>query len=152
MPCEVLKTLYNAHVCPYLQYCNPIWSTTHATHLRCINLIHKKIIRIITHSPYLEHTTPLFKNMNILKLEDITKLSIATYMYKNTIDASLPSHTYTTRHSERLCIPTHRLSLFRHSTMYLGPLIWNSLPLHTKNVHSLNVFTRKLKDHLLDAY
>ena len=59
--CEVLKTLYYTDIYLHLLYCNPIWSTTHATHLKCINLLHKKIIRIITQSSFLEHTTPLFK-------------------------------------------------------------------------------------------
>ena len=152
VPCEVLKTLYYAHIYPHLLYCNPIWSTTHATHLKCINLLHKKIIRIITKSSFLEHTTPLFKNTKILKLEDITKHSIATSMYKNQINVSLPPHEYTTRHREQLSIPSHRLSLFRHSTVYLGPHIWNSLPHPIKNAPSLNVFKSKLKYRLLYSY
>lgn len=152
MPCEVLKILYYAHIYPHLLYCNPIWSTTYVTHLTSLNLLHKKIIRIITNSSYLEHTTPLFKNTKILKLQDITKLSIATCMYKHQISASLPTHLYPTRHREQFCLPSHRLTLFRHSTMYQGPLIWNSLPQHIKNAPSLNIFKNKLKLHLLDTY
>ena len=66
MQCQVLKTLYYAHIYPHLPYCNPIWSTTYVTHLTCLNLLHKKIIRIITNSSYLEHTTPLFKTQKSL--------------------------------------------------------------------------------------
>ncbi len=152
MPTEILRTMYYAHIYPHLQYCNPIWANTQATHLNCINLIHKKIIRIITKSSYLEHTAPLFKGMKILKLEDITKLSIATSMYKKQINVSLPPHEYTTRQRQRLCLPTHRLSIFCRSTSYLGPSIWNSLPSQYKNVHSIHKFKSKLKSHFLDAY
>ena len=152
MATEILRAMYYAHIYPHLQYCNPIWATTQATHLNCINLIHKKIIRIITKSSYLEHTAPLFKGMKILKLEDITKLSIATTMFKKQINVSLPPHEYTTQQRQRLCIPTHRLSIFCHSTFYLGPTIWNSLPSQYKNVHSIHEFKSKLKNHFRDAY
>lgn len=101
MPCEILKTLYYAHIYPHLLYCNPIWITTYTTHLTCLDRLHKKIIRIITKSSYLEHTT-LFKITKILKLQDITKLSIANCMYKNYISASLPSHQYPTQHRTAL--------------------------------------------------
>ena len=39
--------------------------------------LQKRIIRIITKSPYKAHTTPLFKKLNKLKINDICKLEIA---------------------------------------------------------------------------
>lgn len=52
------------------------------------------MISIITKIPYLEHTSSLFKNIKKRKLDDLTKLSTATLMYKNLISASLPFHNY----------------------------------------------------------
>ncbi len=132
MPTEILRTMYYAHIYPHLQYCNPIWANTQATHLNCINLTHKKIIRIITKSSHLERTAPLFKGIKIIKLEDITKLSIATSMYKKQITVSVPPHEHTTRQRQRLCVPTHGLSIFCRSTSYLGPSIWIDYPCNTK--------------------
>ena len=152
MPFEVLKTLYYAHIYPHLLYCNPIWSTTYNTHLTSLNLLHKKIIRIITNSSYLEHTTPLFKSTKILKFEDLSKISIAKCMYKKQINVSYPSHQYPTRHREQLNVPPHRLTLFRHSILYLGPRIWNSLPHSIKNAPNRDIFKNKLKWHLLEQH
>ena len=39
--------------------------------------IHKRIIRIITNSPFLSHTNPLFQKLNFLKIKDIVKLEMA---------------------------------------------------------------------------
>ena len=153
MPCEILKCLYHAHIYPLLLYCNLIWSTTFDTHLTCLNLQHKKIIRIITKSGYLDHTSPLFKNTQILKIEDITKFEIATFMFKNLANSSPePVHDYPTRQRHLLRIPSHHLSLFRRSLLYLGPITWNSIPSHIKSLLSPNLFKKKYKQHILESY
>ena len=154
MPLDVLKSIYYAHIYPLLTYCNPIWCTTYPTYLIPLKLQLKKIVRIITNSNYLEHTDPLFQQTNILKLNDITKLAIATHMYinKNEMHNFLPSHAYSTRHCDNLILPQHRLSKVEHSTNYLGPLIWNSLSAQIQDAPSLNIFKSRLKNHILSSY
>ena len=73
MPTYILKTLYDAHVLPHIQYCTPIWCSTYLTHLLPLFKLQKKVICTITNSDYFEHTQPLFKKKtnNILKLFDI---------------------------------------------------------------------------------
>ena len=93
---EVLKTVFYAHIYPLLNYCNPIWCITYPTYLIPLKLQLKKIVRIITNTNYLAHTDPIFQQTRILKLDDVTKLAIATYMYenKNHLHTLLPSHQY----------------------------------------------------------
>lgn len=154
MPEDVIKAIYYAHIHPLLTYCNPIWCTTYATYLTPLKLQLKKIIRIITNSSYLEHTNPLFKDTKMLKLEDITKLAIGTLMYKNrnSMQNLLPFHEHNTRHRDNLSIPQHRLTKFQHSTSYLGPTVWNSLPLHVQEAPSAAIFKNRLKNHILSSY
>ena len=154
MPPDVLKTVYYAHIYSLLTYCNPIWSTTFPTYLTPLNLQLKKVVRILTNSSYLEHTSPLFKQTQLLKLADITKLSIATYMYNNKSNLInlLPTHAHLTRHRDQLSLPQHRLCKFQHSTCYLGPKIWNSLPFEIKEVPSLSMFKTKLRNYILANY
>ncbi|MPC38863.1 hypothetical protein E2C01_032379 [Portunus trituberculatus] len=95
---EVLKTLYHAHIYQLLTYCNSIWYATYQTYLIPLKLHLKNIIRIITNSSLLEHTNPLLKVTKMLKLDDIAKLAVATYMYSNNnkIQTLFPSHDHTT--------------------------------------------------------
>ena len=106
---DILKVIYYAHIHPLLTYCNPIWCTTYPTYLIPLILQLKEIIRIITNSNYLEHTNPLFKQTKMLKLDDVSKLAIATFMYsnKNIIQNLLLSHDYNTRHCDNLTLPLH---------------------------------------------
>ena len=154
MPPYVLKCIYYAHIYPLLTYCNPIWCTTYSTHLIPLQLQLKKIVRIITNSSYLEHSLPLFKQTQILKLDDITKMALATFMYVNRSNSqNLPlAHNYPTRHRDQLRPPHHRLTIFTHSVSYLGPVIWNTIPLQIQNSTSLNIFKNSLKRHILNTY
>lgn len=75
-------------------------------------------------------------------------------MYTNNTEMSnlLPSHQYITRHRDNLSLPLHRLSKYKHSTTYLGPAIWNSIPSQIQDAPSLNSFKNKLKKHILSTY
>ena len=154
MPPDVLKSIYYAHIYSLLTYCNPIWSTTNPTYLNPLKLQLKKVVRIITNNSYLEHTNPLFKQILFLRISDITKLAIATNMYNNkdNIHNLLLSHNHRTRHRDHLSLPYHRLSKFQHSTTYLGPVIWNYIPLQIQEAPSLNKFRKKQKNHILFNY
>ena len=44
--------------------------------------LQKKALRIITFSSFTEHSSPLFKDMNVIKLLDIVTLQLAVFMYK----------------------------------------------------------------------
>ena len=154
-PINVLKCLYYAHIYPYLIYCNPIWSQTYPCHLNNLNILHKKVIRIITNSDYLEHTPPLFKQTNILNLTDLSKLCIASHMYQKINSENYitqPTHYHQTRNQYSLHIPRPNQTLFKHSLTYQGPKIWNGLPCNTKLSPSLSSFKDKLKKHMLSSY
>lgn len=154
-PIKILQCLYYAHIYPHLTYCNPIWSQTYPCHLSQLNVLHKKIIRIITNSDFIEHSQPLFKRLNILNFADLSQYIIASFMY-NKINSNnyntQPIHTYQTRNQHSLYIPRPNLTLFKHSFMYSGPKFWNSIPKEIKESKSLSSFKIKLKSHMLRAY
>ena len=156
MPNSVLKIMYNAHILPYLQYCMPVWCNTYPTHLLSLFRMQKKALRIITNSTFYEHTHPLFKETQILKLFDLNKLQIATHMYKN-IDVYRNLniqvyHNYPVRTRNDLRIPIHNLTIYQHSLAYTGPKIWNSLPDDIKNSLSIHSFKKQYKKHLIALY
>ena len=49
----------------------------------------KRAIRSITHSKYNEHTSPMFKSLNILKLKDIHEIELAKFAFMHQ-ERSLP--------------------------------------------------------------
>jgi len=47
-----------------------------------LNILHNNILKIIIFSNYSCHVTPLYKNLNVLKLNDINPIELAKFMHK----------------------------------------------------------------------
>ena len=75
-----------------------------------IYLLQKKAIRFIKNVKYNEHTAPLFKDLSILNIKDVTDLEMAKFMFKlnnNELPIEISRllvrcneiHNYQTRHN-----------------------------------------------------
>jgi hypothetical protein len=81
LPPDILLIIHNAFFQSHLNYGITCWGHASPNTSR-IARISKKAIRAITNSKYNSHTTPLFKDMHILKLEDTYKLSCLKFYHK----------------------------------------------------------------------
>ena len=80
LPQKILKMIYNSLFLAHLNYGITAWGFNSCK--RLVNL-QKKAIRIISRSKYLSHTSPLFRQLNLLKLDDLFKLACCKFLYKN---------------------------------------------------------------------
>ena len=72
---------------PHLNYCVLCWgSQTNRIHQP-----HKRAIRNINNANYRAHTEPIFKSLNLLKMNDIYYLSILKF-YSKLINNNLPHY------------------------------------------------------------
>ena len=92
-PKYILQTLYNSLIMSYINYGLLLWG------VEChrIEPLQKKAIRLITNSNYSAHTTPLFIELGLLKVQDMFKLKLLKFYYKLSYDL-LPSYFQTYRH------------------------------------------------------
>ena len=78
-----LKNLYYAYIYPYFTYCIEVWRSAAKCHVNSLFLLQKKIIRILTFSPYqLAHTAPIFIDLAILPFNKIFIDRIGITMFK----------------------------------------------------------------------
>ena len=73
----MLKTVYYSLIYSHIQYCIATWGVVSATALEPLEKMHKRITRITTNGPFRSHTTPIFKELNLLKINDVFQLKIA---------------------------------------------------------------------------
>ena len=78
LPQEIECLLYNSLIAPHINYCITAWGF----HRNRITIIQKKAIPIITASSYISHTEPFFKQLNLLKVEDILTLQELKFYLK----------------------------------------------------------------------
>ena len=71
-PQQALLSIYNALFLCHMTYGLLLWGN----HVEQVSKLPKKSIRLITGSEYLAHSEPLFKELELLKIEDLYKLKI----------------------------------------------------------------------------
>jgi hypothetical protein len=158
-----LLTLYYSLIYPYLDYGITLWGSTHISYVKTLYIKQKKAIRIISGAKYNEHSSPLFKQLKLLQLNDLHELKISKLMYclhKNTLPHPITSivtyncdiHSHNTRNRENPHIITRRTNLASKSLRHKGPEVWYTIPNDIKSTKSLTSFTRKLKKSIIDGY
>ena len=152
--------LYYSFLYPYLSFCIEVWGKSCPTYLSSLFIVQKRAVRLISFSPYLSHTDPIFKSLQILKLNDIYKYSVALFMYKfvmgylpliynNMFNFNLEFHNYNTRQSKQLHVSRGRLNIRRRTIGYNGVFIWNELMKFISINCSLHSFKLRLKRYIL---
>ena len=158
-----LYLLYNALILPFLNYCNISWGNCSKTEIQTLFLLQKKAIRICSHSHYLAHTTPIFKEIKTLKVNDIHTYQTAIFMFKYSANLLPPSfqnffihnaniHSYPTRRSSDFHLNNPKTLKAHKSIRHHGPDIWNSLPETLKSRTSLYSFKTYAKKFILSQY
>ena len=90
-----VRNLYHAYIYPYLTYYIEEWGCASKCQLNSLFLVQKKkILTIMTFSPYLAHTDPLFKDLKILPVNKLFINRIGIVMLKATYDLPTKSISY----------------------------------------------------------
>lgn len=165
LPKNILLTLYNSLILPYLNYAILNWGNSTASQCNQILLVQKKAVRIICKTNYREHTDPLFAELKVLKFNDLYNLNLGKFMFKYK-SGQLPSkfndlfiscssvHTHGTRSASRGDFYTiyNRTSLSKNSLISRCVFFWNNLNLNIKQSLTLKSFSKNLKYYLLSMY
>ena len=86
-----LHNLYYTFVYPYLTYYSIVWASTYPTNLKRLEIIQKKIIRLISGVPFLHPTADLFANLEILKISQINQYQHGMFICRfNNLKLSSP--------------------------------------------------------------
>ena len=161
---KILTQLYYSLIYPFLTYGIPIWGNTYVSTLKPLITLQKKAIRIITFSGFRAHTSPLYKQLGILKLTDLVIFHNALFMH-DFHSKKLPSafndfftmvrdrHDYNTRFAAKqsFCIPNVRTNYGKFSLRFQGPMAWNEIDTSIKT-KSKPIFKSKFKSALIDKY
>ena len=80
---KTVTGLYYALIYPFWIYSIIAWGNTYSTTLKPLYVLKEtKTLRLMTFSKFDEHSSPLFKTLNIIKLHDLVSYQIATFMYR----------------------------------------------------------------------
>ena len=81
LPKWSLRMLCCSLIYPYFYQSNIVWASTYKTSLRPVVILQKRTIRIINKSHFNAYKDPIFKDLSILKFNDIHLLQLGQFMY-----------------------------------------------------------------------
>ena len=163
LPFYILKTLYNSLLLPHFTYGILAWGTN----TNQIFKIQKKAIRIITNSKYNAHTNPLFKSLNLLKIQDIYNLNVLKFYfnyrhnllprYFNSYNFKYRSsiHEHHTRSKNEIQVNKTRTNIGGKSLRHITPKIINNTSSNIINkihTHSYIGYINYIKYFIIDSY
>jgi hypothetical protein len=161
---ELLIQIYYSIIYPFLIYGAIVWGNTYKSNILPSTLLQKKAIRIITFSPPRTHSSPLFKELNLLKFPDIVHYLTVLFMYQfhhgtlplifsDFFKKVVNVHNYNTRLSSELSyvLPKIRTNYGIFNIRYCGPHLWNSIEESLKMLDK-QVFKKRLKLFLIASY
>ena len=135
---NTLITLYYSFIYPYLHYGIIAWGNTYDTYLNTIVKIQKRAIRAISSAHRNAESDPLFKELKLLKLQNIYILNVMIFMYKchhkllpdvfgSMFISNNSIHDHYTRQWNLFHSPAWRLEIVRRSIRVQGVFFWNLL-------------------------
>ena len=156
-PIDTLILLYYGLFESFPSYGVSVWGSTYPMYTDSIFILQKTILKIITFNKVTVSSAPLFDSLQILKLRDLFKLQVISFVYEclNTLApiyfreyfTSIQSiHSVGTRQSKKGDLYALRCNTTQYglrSIHYSGVRIWNSLPVEIRNSQSLPNFKKK---------
>ena len=138
---NTLINFYYSLIYPFLIYGIIVWGNTYTISLNPLFILQKKAVRIITFSSFDQHSSPLFKYLNIIKFFDLVKLHISIFLYKFLNNQLYPLvfcdffisvnkiHKFNTRLASKQSyyLPKVRTNFGIFNIRFQGPTVWNSV-------------------------
>ena len=79
---DAIKCLYYTLVYPYIHYGNIVWANNYPSKLTRIVLLQKRAVGIIAKVGYRESAAEMFKELKLLRVDQINELKVSILMFK----------------------------------------------------------------------
>lgn len=144
------KVAYFALIEAHLRYGIPFWGSCSKQLLNSVLILQKRSLRYISKARFRDPCKPLFVSHKILTVVSIFIHETVCIIHKNKNVFDSPNNHYNTRQVDNIQLPIPTSSLTKNSIIYGSRKIYNHLPVTLKNVSSLKLFRKAVKDWLID--
>ena len=85
LPRSTLITLYDALFLSFVQYGTIVWGQAFASYLEPLFKLQKRAVGAISNQTFLAHSHPIFKGLKLLRIDDIFKSKLITFVSDQSI-------------------------------------------------------------------
>ena len=162
---ETLRNIYYGIFSSIMNYASQVWAQFENKHIKRIQKLQNKALRIINFSKYSDPSTPLYFKSKILKLKDQVSLENILLVQKD-IQGDLPTQLLNSFSTKPVIpgslqvsmeLPKVRTQAYGiNSIIYRSAATWNTLTCQIPDLkfHELSKYTckKKITNHLLSMY
>lgn len=155
---HALLKFYFAYIHSRFNYLVSIWGQACVSHLSKIQCLQNRCLKIVFNKPLLYPTLQLYSDTthNILPLSSLCKLQILLLVHDvlfnrnshHNLRLSTVQHNYNLRNSNNLQRELMSTNLGQKRFSFVGPTLFNSLPLDINSVLNRHTFKLKLRQYL----
>ena len=155
LPMHIRIIYFNAYILPLFDYCCTIWGDCATNGLEKLEKLLKKSARVILEADIFTSSKLLFNSLNWLNIENRIRYQKAILVFKS-LNGMVPDYMQDKfRYNEQgnynlrsafdytLQLPKPNTNFLKHTFLYSGAQLWNTLPLEIKLSTSLRVFKEK---------
>ena len=158
------ETLVHAFITARLDYCNSILAGCNKTTLNTLQLVQNAAARLVVKARKRDHITPVLRELHWLSIAERVMFKIAVLVYR-CLHHTAPMYLQLTRvselpsrrslrssaHGDLLCPRPRTTTYSRKSFFFLGPQIWNKLPVQLRSSTSIGTFKTDLKTFMFTS-
>ena len=153
------KVLVHALIISRIDYCNSLFTGLPQRALNRIQQIMNAAARVITRQPRQSHISSTLRELHWLPIKERCEFKTLTIVYKSLNNSApvyltdklqlyTPSRQLRSIQQELLVVPRYSKQFGKRTFSYIGPELWNKLPINIKRAESLREFKHLLKTHL----
>lgn len=153
---DARKMFFQAHCLSRINYASPVWCGAAQVHIRKLNSHHRRAAKLILPDPS-QTTQQKMNTLDILPMHKQFEFNKTILVFKiQNKEAPKYLNQLLTKASERyestrLIPPLPKINLYLTSFAFSGSSIWNALPIHLHNIHSIRAFKLSLKEHMIST-
>jgi len=157
---EDAKTIYFAYALPYIQYGIEVFGHSSQKNILILQSAQNKLLKILCKKTMYDSPRELHEQLNIFNIHELAVYFNCNFTYKM-LNGMLPYifHDYFThvrdtnrrshRNANNLLVPYFRTEFARKTTKCLAARLWNMLPINLRQVSTIELFKKSLKEYIL---
>lgn len=141
-----LRTLYFSLVQSHLSYCINSWGGVYSTTLKPLEILQKRILKIIYGYVLRYPSSALFSECSIFSIRYLFYKAALIYMFNNKPSHTLIEHSYNTRLNKesKVEVPMRKKNIGQRCYTYIGIKLYNMLTLDIKNSATVPIFRKNI--------
>ena len=153
------EKLIHAFVMTKLDFCNSLLASLPQKLIKKVQRLQNAAARIVNKTPQRDHITPVLRQLHWLPVRERIdyKVALLTWLcindeapqyLKELLTFHVPTRNLRSAEEQLLVMTVPRTAIGRRAFSYVGPAVWNALPVFLRQIRSRVSFKKQLKTFL----